>query len=220
MEVIDNKLPKRKIKKTFRSVTGFFPSKKNGRSMAFESILEKNLFLSLEFDNSVESYLEQPIKISYQNLNRNTSYHPDCLVHYHNKKSKLIEVKYTTDLKEKEDEYKVKFDQAKEYALKNGIDFGLFTEKDVEGQTLSNMSFLYAFAFTEVNEDRIKLIASALSQGNETNINDLLACLSVNKIEQARFLPYIWKMAFDEDIHIDYMNSPITMNSMLRLYNE
>ena len=47
MEINNNKLPKRKAKKTFMSVTGYFPSKKNSRSIFFESMLEKKLFSRL-----------------------------------------------------------------------------------------------------------------------------------------------------------------------------
>ena len=57
MEINNNKLPKRKAKKTFMSVTGYFPSKKNSRSIFFESMLEKKLFLSLEFDKNVLNYI-------------------------------------------------------------------------------------------------------------------------------------------------------------------
>jgi hypothetical protein len=49
--------PQRKILKNYRSVTGHFPSIKNNRSVAFESLLEKTYFLTLEFDNSVKSYV-------------------------------------------------------------------------------------------------------------------------------------------------------------------
>lgn len=220
MEVIDNKLPKRKIKKTFRSVTGFFPSKINGRSMAFESLLEKNLFLSLEFDITVKNYLEQPVKISYKNLNRNTSYHPDCLINYHNKKSKLIEVKYSNDLKDKAVEYKIKFDKAKEYAYDNDMVFDLFTEENVKKQTVKNMEFLYAFAFIDISESREQKILSDLQKNKEVNIKDFLFFLSSNRIEQAKFLPYIWKLVFENIIYLDYKSEAITMNSLIRLNNE
>ena len=48
--------PQRQIKKNYRSITGHFPSIKNNRSVAYESKLEKAFFLTLEFDDTVESY--------------------------------------------------------------------------------------------------------------------------------------------------------------------
>ncbi|ADR35217.1 hypothetical protein Sulku_2558 (plasmid) [Sulfuricurvum kujiense DSM 16994] len=40
--------PQRKILKSYRSVTGHFPSIKNNRSVGFESLLEKIYFLTLD----------------------------------------------------------------------------------------------------------------------------------------------------------------------------
>jgi ABC-2 type transport system ATP-binding protein len=56
----DINFSKRQIKKNYRSITGHFPSIKNNTSIGFESKLEKAHFLSLEFDNEVISYQEQP----------------------------------------------------------------------------------------------------------------------------------------------------------------
>ena len=50
------KFPQRKIKKNYRSVTGHFPSLKNGKSIGFESLLEKSYFLSLEFNDDIIFY--------------------------------------------------------------------------------------------------------------------------------------------------------------------
>ena len=44
----------RKLQKNYRSITGHFPSVKNNKSIAFESKLESELFLSLEFDDDVD----------------------------------------------------------------------------------------------------------------------------------------------------------------------
>lgn len=134
-------IPKRKLKKTFRSVTGYFPSIKNQRSMAFESLLEKWLFLSLEFDPSVKSYLEQPVKIEYEVSGKAYTYHPDCLVEYNDGTKKLIEVKYTTDLDENADELNRKFNAAREYAGKNSMEFDTFTEIDITSIELLTSSF-------------------------------------------------------------------------------
>lgn len=61
-------------------VTGKYPSLKNGRMMQWESQLEKDAFLMFEFDYTVESYCEQPAKISYT-LNGKRHFHiPDIFI--------------------------------------------------------------------------------------------------------------------------------------------
>lgn len=220
MEINDNKLPKRKPKKTFRSVTGYFPSKKNGRSMFFESILEKTLFLSLEFDENVLSYLEQPVKLEYKLSNRNTHYHPDCLIHYKDGKSKLIEVKYSSDLIDKKNELEVKFNQARKYAQENDLIFGTFDELAIETKVLRNMEFLYSFAFHPNDEQKEKYIINIFNTSPELSVTEVLSLISTNRFEQAKYLPYIWKLAFENVLKVDYKNSQLNMNSLIRLNDE
>tara|TARA_R110002050_G_scaffold56_2_gene408 strand:- start:336 stop:998 length:663 start_codon:yes stop_codon:yes gene_type:complete len=220
MEINNNKLPKRKPKKTFRSVTGYFPSKKNDRSLFFESMLEKTLFITLEFDDNVLTYLEQPVKINYKLKNRNTSYHPDCLVNYKKGKSKLIEVKYSTELLEKKDKLEIKFNQARLYAEQNDLIFDTFDERCIDVQTLRNMEFLYSFAFHPSDSEKEQIILEILKENSEVSVSELLTSVTENRFEQAKYLPYVWKLVFDKLIKLDYQNIQINMNSQLRLNDE
>lgn len=81
------KMPVRKIKKNYRSVTGLIASQKNARMIASESTLERDLFTCLEFDPVVESYEEQPVLIEYKNENgKKTTYTPDVLIYFNSTK--------------------------------------------------------------------------------------------------------------------------------------
>ena len=220
MEINNNKLPKRKAKKTFMSVTGYFPSKKNSRSIFFESMLEKKLFLSLEFDEDVLNYLEQPVIIEYTNKNRKTTYCPDCLINYKNSKSKLVEVKYSSELIYREDELKIKFEQATLYSNENNLIFDIFNETSIDPVELKNMEFLYSFAFNIKDDEKEKYIVKTLKTSQCSTITELLSLLSNNKFEQAKFLPSIWKLVFDNIIDINYKTEQIGMNSIIRLKNE
>ena len=62
-------MPVRKIPKNYRSVTGTFPSYKNKRNIFYESLLERDFYLLLEFNDDVDSYEEQPFKIYYYDFN-------------------------------------------------------------------------------------------------------------------------------------------------------
>lgn len=87
----------RKIKKSYRSATGYLMSRKNNRQIAFESTLEHDFYLFLEFDPSVVSYDEQPFKMKYACDSSNRFYIPDTLVH-HDGKPTLYEMKYQSEL--------------------------------------------------------------------------------------------------------------------------
>ena len=56
----------RKIKKSYISSTGHFKSYKNDKLIEYESILERDFYMTLEFDDEVLSYEEQPLRINYE----------------------------------------------------------------------------------------------------------------------------------------------------------
>ncbi|UCM99797.1 hypothetical protein LCX93_09720 [Sulfurimonas sp. SWIR-19] len=68
----------RKIKKSYLSCTGYFASYKNKNQVAFESVLERDLFMLLEFDTNVVKYEEQPMQVFYPfNDKMHMTEHPD-----------------------------------------------------------------------------------------------------------------------------------------------
>lgn len=74
-------MPVRKIKKSYRQVTGVLSSKKNNRMVASESTLERDLYLILDFDPMVKFFEEQPVSIPYVLSNdKKSRYTPDCLI--------------------------------------------------------------------------------------------------------------------------------------------
>jgi len=100
---LETALPVRKIPKNYLGVTGGFSSRKNGRMLGFESLLEKDFFILLEYDDEVLSFEEQPVRIPLGGKAK--SYVPDVVVHYRQKspskkrKPLLAEVKTVDDLK-------------------------------------------------------------------------------------------------------------------------
>ena len=88
----------RKIKKSYLSCTGYFASYKNNNQIAFESVMERDLFMILEFDDNVLKYEEQPIRVYYPYNNKTRRYTPDVLITYKDNSQKLIEVKYASEL--------------------------------------------------------------------------------------------------------------------------
>ena len=54
----------------------------------------------------------------------------------------------------------------------------------------------------------------------DTTITELLSLLSNNRFEQAKYLPSIWKLVFDNIIDINYKTEQIAMNSTIRLNHE
>ena len=75
-------MPVRKIKTNPFSNTGVFYSQKNQQHIHFESTLERDYYMLLEFEPNVDYYEEQPVKLYFTHYNRQLPYTPDCIVHY------------------------------------------------------------------------------------------------------------------------------------------
>ncbi len=124
----------RKIPKNYRNVTGVLTNPSMLTRHSFESTLERDYFFLLNFDTHVVSYEEQPIAISWQDaVGKERNYTPDVLVNYDNTVSKLVEIKYRSELREKWSELKPKFKAAIAYCRQQGWRFKIITEIEVRG---------------------------------------------------------------------------------------
>src|SRR5919197_4727077 len=76
-------MPVRTVPKNSRSLTGLVPNPRTQAMTAFESSLERDFLLLLDFDPDVELYEEQPLKITYHDeAGQRRTYTPDVLVRY------------------------------------------------------------------------------------------------------------------------------------------
>ncbi|AYJ80528.1 hypothetical protein AN286_10160 [Aliarcobacter cryaerophilus ATCC 43158] len=210
-------MPIRKIPKNYRSVTGTFPSYKNKRNIFYESLLERDFYLLLEFNYDVISYEEQPFRIYYQRSKSTYRYTPDVLVHYNSELNLLpcvFEIKMSDEIKEKKVFFEEKFNQIEKYININDLDFRIFTELDIDKIYLENAMFLYRYK--DLNNKTIsKNILEKMKLFQEISVNDLLQHFSSNKFEQMEILPYIWQLIFLNKIVID-MYIKITNSSVIK----
>ena len=65
------------VTRSGRKFRGYFPSKKLGRMVEWESLLERDAILLFEFSTGVKSYQEQPELIYYQLNDEIQHYYPD-----------------------------------------------------------------------------------------------------------------------------------------------
>jgi len=212
-------MPVRKIPKNYRSVTGTFASLKNSRNVFYESLLERDFFLTLEFDKTVSSYEEQPLQISYQHYNKQLKYTPDCLVLYNNDRLPCIyEVKFSDEIKEKKVFLESKFEQIENYLSDNDMEFKLFTEMDVDATYLHNIKFIYNYAVIR-NQAKINMLKQKLKKYKEIIYQEFLDNYSHNKYEQAEIIPYIWYLVLIGYLSIN-LYEKITPNTLLKVSHE
>lgn len=212
--------PQRKILKNYRSVTGHFPSIKNNRSVAFESILEKNYFLTLEFDHAVHSYSEQP-QITIEHNGRPKTYSADCYVIYHpssGKKNSIVEVKYESELAKDRDNLMEKFERAKISLQKMDMDFYLFTDATYPEIHIRNLDFLYRYKTFIHNDENDSRILNAINA--PISASELANSLAKNKTDYFQLANSIWALVANGHLDANLADQEITMNSIVWRHNE
>ena len=213
------KFSQRKIKKNYRSITGHFPSIKNNTSIGFESKLEKAHFLSLEFDNEVISYQEQPqIEIC---INGNDKiYSADCYIKRAKtslKKDSIVEVKYTNEIEKRKDYFKIRFESARISANKLNLDFEVYTEENHSEIYLDNLDFLYRYKLYPIENKYENQIINLVKQYKRVSAFDLANLISQNLKDYPTISNCIWDLVCKEKLKSDLQSAKVTMNSFVEL---
>ncbi|MFZ6820559.1 TnsA endonuclease N-terminal domain-containing protein [Undibacterium sp. Ji22W] len=215
-------MPVRKIPKNHLVVTGSFASRKNDQMDGFESLLEKEYMLLLDFDEHVERFEAQPVTIPVPGIPK--GYTPDVLVYFRTnpnsgdiRKPLLTEVKHTDDLKRNAEKYASKFAAAEQYALENNWEFRVTTQNDIRIPRLANIKFLREYRNIEPSaEDTARLIRLAKNLGGTATPAALLEQLVVNVDDQLHWLPVIWHSILTRELIAD-LDKPLDHETILRL---
>lgn len=86
------------VRPTGTIMRGKFPSRKNGRMMEFEGLLERDAMFLFETSSKIVRYREQPIKIHYPDGNRLRRYTPDFELLLATGETIFLEIKHHTHL--------------------------------------------------------------------------------------------------------------------------
>lgn len=205
----------RKIKKSYISCTGYFASYKNKIQIAFESVLERDFYMLLEFDENVISYAEQPITINYEYKDGSKRrYTPDSLVTYKDGTERYYEVKYINEIRN-DSELREKLDFLKSYFYdEHTLRFDIFTDEEIGKIYLNNLKFLYKFAFIPQDNKKIVKINKILNKVDNISVKELLNVLSDKQMDQMKWLSYVWRYVF-ENIKVVNLYEKFTMNTVL-----
>ena len=186
--------------------------------LGFESPLERDYMILLEFDDSVERFEEQPVKIPFKKGVK--PYVPDILIHYDpscETRPALTEVKHTSDLEKNKDKYDSKFKAAESYAQNRNWDFQVITEIDSRPQRLKTFKFLREYRHVEADPADIHRVMTALGEADGSMpLDELLNQLCSTDTEILLLVPTIWHLVVTRHIAIDF-DSPVHDKTLLSL---
>ena len=187
-------MPVRKIPKNYLVVTGGHSSHKNTVMNGFEGTLEPDYMLLLDFDETVDSYDEQPVVIPVPGVP--AGYTPDVLVRHFErtgKKPKLVEVKPKKYLEAKKEEYAPKFAAAEAYCARVGWDFHIATEVEVRTPRLQNYKFLSAYRnYAPDEQDIERVLDTAEHLGGAATSVSIVEALSKTDDDRLYWIPIVW----------------------------
>ncbi len=109
--------------------SGHYYSKKNDKELWYRSSYELVAYEMLEQLSKVKRYETEPFAIQYEWENYKHNTIPDILVTYTDNSKELIEIKPKYMLEDEQTVLKLK--AMKEHAKGNGMDFSVWTEKDL-----------------------------------------------------------------------------------------
>jgi hypothetical protein len=174
-------MPIREIPRNYRSVTGRIPSLKNGRTVSYESTLERDFFILQEFRPEVRRYEEQPLSIAYTSDGQQHRYIPDAVVEYCNSddtnvRHDLIEVKYRAELLKRWHDLHPALRAGMRTAKARGWRFKIWTEADIRTPRLRVARRLMGFGRVAIPE-LAPVITNAVPLHGKTTIRDLVTKL-------------------------------------------
>jgi len=206
--------PVRRIGVQSRSITGTMP---NGSR--YESSLERDLMLLLDFDFHVDLYTPQPVTILYRNkFGQQRRYTPDGLIEYRkdlplfDPRPMLVEVKYRADFAGQAKTALPKFRAATQYAEERGWRFAVLTETEIRTPVLDNVRFLQRFRNRPINVDIDVWVLETLQAKGTSTPGDLVTSLYQDKWNQATLIPVIWRLIAQHHIGCD-LSQLLTMTS-------
>lgn len=200
----------RKIPKNYLYVTGALSPGPNSEQSGFESPLEKDYLLCLQFDDSVEHFEVQSVRVPIPGSRR--TYTPDVLVRYRpgprggQPKPDLVEVKASSVLARKADEFAPKFAAARDFARAQGWNFRVMTEVDIRTERLKNIKFLRGFRRGPPDAAREQAVIDVLAQlGQGATSSSLVQALEPSgDLERASaWYPVIWRLVYLRKILMD-----------------
>jgi TnsA-like endonuclease N terminal len=187
-----------------RHMPGRWFSSTAGRFLDYESLLERDWMLLMDFDREVEAICEQPLRMSYQLDGRSASHVPDLLVWRGPASPELCDVKSAERLEDRGFRAQVR---AMELACgEAGIAYRVLSEPD--RQVIVNVRWLAGFREAPFDPDAERARMLRMLAVGESTIGELLA----GAHEQALARPALMHMLWAGDGLID-LSEPIDEES-------
>ena len=207
----------RPLKMNRRSLTGYVVLR-SGQKAGYESSLERDLLMTLDFDPRVVQIQEQPYTLRYWFDGKERPYTPDVLATFEEDGrawTVVYEVKYREDLRENWTLLRPRFCAAVRDCRQKGWRFKIVTEKILRTPQFSNVKFLRRHHGQPASE-RVQASLLALMEQQQTfTPQGLLNALGLEGDPRAMALHDLWHLVAHRRIAAS-LDAPLTMLTPLK----
>ena len=193
--------PVRRLKKSYKTVTGRFFSRKLSRLVQFDSMLEHDFILLLDLHPAVQTIVEQPMAIAWMDeCGERQVYVPDFYVTFRAgnflgrrvEKSWIVETKYRTDLLESWHRIRPKLKAGFAEAHRAACTFKVITESFLGSPAVANAAFLRKFVSTTPDRPCDLEVPQKLRLLGRSTPKVLVSTLAPRKEEQDAYMQAVW----------------------------
>lgn len=190
-----------------RRVRGYYPSHKMGRQVAWESQLERDAILLLEFSSGVLRYREQPERINFY-LNGDTAlYIPDFELELANGQMMHVEVKPVAKLKKAE--VAQRFEAIVRHYARIGRGLRILTETHIRRTPLLQNLQLLSYHLGRHDQAEQRRMLDVLRRSSVQTIDDAAGMLGGVK--------FVYRLLATGNYRCD-LEQPISLATPIRPY--
>ncbi|UXA47309.1 TnsA endonuclease N-terminal domain-containing protein [Xanthomonas prunicola] len=191
----------------------------DGGVAAFESSLERDWLLALDFDPRVQAIQVQPFSLHYEHRGATRRYTPDVRADYRLESGMatvVYEVKPSEELRLNWSAYRPRFKAAVRYCRDHGWRFKLVTERHIRIALLDNARFLRRYRALPEQDLYVQQLLYTLRALGTTTPQALLAAAYWAEESRMAALPMLWKLIATGRLGAD-LHVPLTMSAPIWL---
>ncbi|WP_372375662.1 TnsA endonuclease N-terminal domain-containing protein [Xanthomonas axonopodis pv. cajani] len=191
----------------------------DGGVAAFESSLERDWLLALDFDPRVQAIQVQPFSLHYEHRGATRRYTPDVRADYRLESGMatvVYEVKPSEELRLNWSAYRPRFKAAVRYCRDHGWRFKLVTERHIRTELLDNARFLRRYRALPEQDLYVQQLLYTLRALGTTTPQALLAAAYWAEESRMAALPMLWKLIATGRLGAD-LHVPLTMSAPIWL---
>lgn len=198
-----------------RALTGHV-TVRDGSQVWFESALERDLIIRLDFERAGRVLKSQPFTLEFDFGRRRRHYTPDLLVEYapnERRPLEVIEVKFEVDLQDQLEENIPKFEAMRAYCASQSWDFIVLTERHIRADSrVENATFLRRYINAEHDRSHAAQLCSTLTQLKTATAENLLFHAFPEPADRPTALWALWALVAAGAITFDW-TQPLLMKS-------